>query len=107
MITSGDEVRQRRRAADITQHELASQVGVSAAHISQIENGATEPSTETAVLLEVVLSSYERKIPRRERTILELGTKLPQLRDEHVYQLHVYLQHILHDHYRSTRSRRY
>ncbi|MER5349049.1 helix-turn-helix transcriptional regulator [Kitasatospora sp. NPDC002551] len=99
MITSGDDVYQRRTRLRLTQQQLAGEVGVSAGHVSQIENGLAHPNLQTAVLLEVALTEYERNIPRREPTILRIGNKLSELSDSHIYQLQVYLEHILRDHY--------
>ena len=97
MIVLGDELYQRRTRLRLTQQELAREVGVSAGHISQIENGLASPGVQTAVRLEVALTEHEGAIPESRRTSLNIGRGLERLNDRQLYQLKVYLDHILHE----------
>src|ERR1044071_4529057 len=50
-ISFGDWVRQRRRILDLTQQELADQVGCARITVRRIESGALKPSKELAQIL--------------------------------------------------------
>ena len=48
MLPSIQSIKQQRKKLDMTQRELANEVGVSTSMINQIESGRSQPSYETA-----------------------------------------------------------
>lgn len=62
-MPSGQALRDRRRARGLTLRTVADRVGVSAATLSAIENGKSEPSPARVSAIEEVLDGDERRPP--------------------------------------------
>lgn len=60
--TVAERLRKRRHAAELTQHELAEQSGVSRSGIAKIELGIVHPELATLVLLSKALGVAVREL---------------------------------------------
>lgn len=67
----GIEIRDRRRAALVTQRELAARVGISQGMISRIEVSGDPVAPETSARLDNVLKALERSLETRRARIRE------------------------------------
>jgi transcriptional regulator with XRE-family HTH domain len=56
-MVRGDRIRARRRAARMTQQELAARVGISQGFLSMVEAGAKDVSTTTLVAIAEALGT--------------------------------------------------
>ena len=95
-VAIGREVREFRRALDMTVTELAKGAGLSAGMLSKIENGVTSPSLATlqalSTALHVPVTSFFRRFEEtREATFVKAGAGLTierrGTRAGHQYQL--------------------
>ncbi|WP_149264230.1 helix-turn-helix transcriptional regulator [Actinomadura sp. K4S16] len=92
MILDGDDVYQRRVALRKTQNQLARAIGVSAGHISQLENNNAQLGRDTAVRLETALLTWEDAIPSKNKALGYIVEKLCDMNDQQVAEVLVFVK---------------
>ena len=94
IIRRGNDIYLRRSALRRTQAELATEIGVTNASISNWETGNVRIHRDTAAEIEVVLRRWEKDVPPKSYSAFKIGYSFDQLTDEQALHVAVYIEHL-------------
>ncbi|MEV4455340.1 helix-turn-helix transcriptional regulator [Microbispora sp. NPDC049633] len=87
-----DEIYKRRTALRKTQQQLAIAVGVSGAHISNIETEKAELTRDLAVKIELQLREWEGRIHPASHSAFQVGVRWSKLTDREAAEILIFME---------------
>jgi transcriptional regulator with XRE-family HTH domain len=93
--TFGDWLRQQRQKADLTLREMAEKLGVTHAHLSQVENGLATPGEELARKAARLFKADEREIVFMAREAPHLDELVERIKKNYPKQAPKYFRKVL------------